>query len=50
MALIDVNWKPGSRELRQFAILFVIFAGVIGTVIHFFPDAIRHAPSWVWAL
>ena len=48
MALIDVNWKPGSRELRQFAVLFVIFAAVLGTVAYFFPDlkVTRHFPSW----
>jgi hypothetical protein len=38
MALIDVNWKPGAKELRQFALLFLIFGGVFGTLIYFFKD------------
>jgi hypothetical protein len=43
MALIDVNWKPGSRELRQFAGLFLIFGLGAGTLIYFFKDW----PLWV---
>ena len=38
MALIDVNWKPGSRELRQFAGLFLVFGLGAGTLIYFFKD------------
>jgi hypothetical protein len=38
MALIDVNWKPGGRELRQFALLFLVFAVGFGTYVHFFKD------------
>ena len=38
MALIDVNWKPGHRELRQFAAMFLVFGLAAGTAIHFFKD------------
>ena len=38
MALIDVNWKPGARELRQFAGLFLVFGLAAGTLIYFFKD------------
>jgi hypothetical protein len=38
MALIDVNWKPGKRELRQFAAMFLVFGLAAGTAIHFFKD------------
>ena len=38
MALIDVNWKPGARELRQFAGLFLVFGLGAGTAIYFFKD------------
>jgi len=38
MALIDVNWKPGARELRQFAGLFLVFGLTAGTLIYFFKD------------
>jgi hypothetical protein len=30
MALIDVNWRPGRRDLRIFTLLFVLFAGGFG--------------------
>jgi hypothetical protein len=30
MALVEVNWNPGRRELRQFALLWIGFFGLIG--------------------
>ena len=38
MALIDINWRPGAKELRQFALLFLIFGVGFGTAINFFKD------------
>ena len=35
MALIDVNWNPPRHQLRQFAVLFLIFIGGLGTVLYF---------------
>ena len=35
MALIDVNWNPPRRQLRQFAVMFLIFIGGLGTVLYF---------------
>ena len=35
MALIDVNWKPPRGQLRQFAVLFLIFIGGLGTILYF---------------
>ena len=35
MALIDVNWNPPRWQLRQFAVLFLIFIGGLGTVLYF---------------
>jgi len=35
MALIDVNWNPPRNQLRQFAVLFLIFIGALGTVLYF---------------
>ena len=29
MAILDVNWSPSRRQLRQFAGLLVVFAGVV---------------------
>ena len=30
MALIEVNWNPGRRELKQFALLWLGFFGLVG--------------------
>jgi hypothetical protein len=30
MAMIDINWNPDKRELRQFAGMWVVFFGAIG--------------------
>jgi hypothetical protein len=30
MALIEINWNPGRRELKQFALLWIAFFGLIG--------------------
>jgi hypothetical protein len=35
MALIDVDWNPPPRQLRQFAVLFLIFIGGFGTALYF---------------
>ena len=32
MALIEVDWKPPKKQLRQFAALFVVFAAGLGTL------------------
>jgi hypothetical protein len=32
MAMIDINWKPSTRELRSFAGLFLLFFGAIGAM------------------
>jgi hypothetical protein len=30
MALVEINWNPGRRELRQFALLWIGFFGLVG--------------------
>ena len=30
MAMIDINWNPDKRELRQFAGMWLVFFGAIG--------------------
>ena len=42
MALIEVDWNPKRRQLRQFAGLFVLFAGVLGTLAW-----LGDRPAWV---
>jgi len=49
MALIDVDWKPGRRELRQFALLFFVFAVGFGTFVHFFKDWPPLVSQALWA-
>ncbi|HXV77396.1 MAG TPA: SxtJ family membrane protein [Candidatus Polarisedimenticolaceae bacterium] len=38
MALIDVDWNPRARDLRVFALLFLVFAVGAGTVLYFRGD------------
>ena len=35
MALIEVDWRPPKKQLRQFAAMFVVFAGGLGTLAWF---------------
>lgn len=35
MSLVQINWKPGPRELREFGIAMLIGFGLIGVVIWF---------------
>ena len=30
MAVIEINWHPGNRELRQFAVMWGVFFGAVG--------------------
>jgi hypothetical protein len=40
MALLDINWNPGRRELKQFALLWIAFFGLVGAYI------LWAKPSW----
>jgi hypothetical protein len=40
MALIEVNWNPDRRELKQFALLWTGFFGLIGAYV-----LVRHGES-----
>ena len=46
MALIEVDWRPGARELRQFAAMFLVFAVLFGTLFWLFPGFFG-MPLWV---
>jgi len=35
MAVIEINWNPSSRELRQFAGLWLVFFGGLGGFIYY---------------
>ncbi|MFC1706308.1 SxtJ family membrane protein [Planctomycetota bacterium] len=50
MAILDVNWKPTPRELRQFAALFVLFFGGLGTYLFFGRDGGIAVSATLWGL
>jgi len=49
MALLDVNWNPSRRELRQFALLWIGFFGLIGAYSLWGHDSLRAATAF-WAV
>jgi hypothetical protein len=47
VALVEVNWRPSPKELRFFAVLFLLFAGIVA----WFLKSRFEAPSaGVWVL
>jgi hypothetical protein len=49
MALVQINWKPKPRELRQFAALWVGFFGLLGVYFRFVGGA-STAAAVLWAI
>jgi hypothetical protein len=49
MALVQINWKPKPRELRQFAALWLVFFGLIGAYLRFVGGA-PTAAAVLWAI
>jgi hypothetical protein len=47
MAMLDINWKPGTRELRQFAGMWLVFFGLIGAWMFYKSGWEGHA-RWFW--
>ena len=33
MALVEVNWRPALKELRFFAVLLLVFAGIVAWIL-----------------
>ncbi len=48
MALIDVNWKPGARDLRIFSLLFLAFAAGLGAPVFYFKYGWILAAKVLW--
>jgi len=48
--MIDVNWKPTDRQLRQFAVAFLVFAGLLGGLLAYRGDGIGTASKVLWGL
>ena len=55
MSLIEINWKPGSRMLRQFAVIWLIGFTLVGCIVGwklgvFHGSAKWTAPLVIWIL
>jgi hypothetical protein len=55
MSLIEINWKPGSRMLRQFAVIWLIGFALVGCIVGwklgvFHGSAKWTAPLIIWTL
>ena len=48
MALIDVDWRPGAKDLRLFALLFLVFAGGLGGPVFYFKYGWVLAAKILW--
>ncbi len=49
MAVIDINWNPTTRELRQFAGMVLAFFGVVGAVL-LYNEVSPAIPYTIWAV
>jgi hypothetical protein len=49
MALVEINWNPSRRELKQFGLLWVVFFGLIGAYCLWFRDS-RTAAAVFWVI
>jgi hypothetical protein len=47
VAVIEINWKPGTRELRQFAAIWLVAFGVFGALVAWRTGAIGVPMAWV---
>jgi hypothetical protein len=39
VAVLDVNWNPGTKELRQFAAMWLVFFSAIAAYVYFRTDS-----------
>jgi hypothetical protein len=46
MAMIDVNWNPSRKELRQFAGIWLFFFGLLGA--WWWADGSQTVARWMW--
>lgn len=49
MALLDVNWNPRQRELKQFAVLMLVIFGLIGGYCLWIDSTTAATVFWVLA-
>ena len=41
MAMIEINRNPSTKDLRIFALLFLIFGGILGAMAYFRPEGLK---------
>ena len=46
MAMIDVNWNPSRKELRQFAGIWLVFFSLLGA--WWWVDGSQTVARWMW--
>lgn len=39
MALLEINWRPDRRQLRQFALMWIVFFGLIAAYAWWFKES-----------
>jgi hypothetical protein len=49
MALLEINWAPSKRELRQFSLIWLVFFGLFGAFLIWRTGSLRPA-YWVWGI
>jgi hypothetical protein len=49
MALLEINWNPNRRQLRQFAVIWVIFFALIGAYCLWAKDS-AVAATIIWSV
>ena len=51
MAVIEIDWRPDDRKLRQFAVVLLFSLGLAGAVAAWKLASVRHpAPITLWVL
>lgn len=51
MAVIEIDWRPDDRKLRQFAVVLLFTLGLAGAVAAWKLASVRHVlPITLWAL
>jgi hypothetical protein len=46
MALLDINWSPSRKELRQFAAIWLVFFAALG--VWWWYDGSATVARWLW--
>ena len=47
--MLDINWNPSQRDLRQFALLCVLFGGLVGALV-LYRTGSWPVPAAIWGV